>query len=330
LADILPRLLGSRCPETTIKRFGWIGGIILTLFLPISYPILIIWQKLTPNIFIDNTPEADRVAKQEILEMIEDVGVSDVLEPQEKKMFESFVTFRDRIAREVMVPRIDTFALPADISIAFAAQRLQEEGYSRTPVYRETIDEIVGVLMYKDILTRYMEAFHKQQPALLDAPIESILKPVLYTPETKKISHLLQEFRNKQMHIAIVVDEYGGTEGIVTIEDILEEIVGEIEDEYDTEESLVTMINDHEWLVDARISLIDLSEETGIVITDEGDYDTLGGYLFQKAGSIPSKGFLVRNDLFDIEVISSSDRNVRMVKLLMHNAPPPSHQEGSY
>src|SRR5262249_33403368 len=160
------------------------------------------------------------------------------------------------------------------------AKLLENEGYSRTPVYRTTVDNIVGVLMYKDVLSKYREYEEKgNNPAILNAPIETIQKPVLYTPETKKISQLLQEFRKKQVHLAIVVDEYGGTEGIVTIEDILEQIVGEIADEYDEAEALFIPQSDGSWIVDPRISILDAEEHLGIKFPEEGDYDSIGGYI---------------------------------------------------
>ena len=138
---------------------------------------------------------------------------------------DEMLRFKDRIAREVMVPRVDVFSLSAETPIKEAAKLIEDEGYSRVPIYRNTVDNIVGVLMYKDILSEYMKYETKDNDsAIIDAPIEKIQKNVLYTPETQKISNLLLEFRKKQVHLAIVVDEYGGTEGIVTIEDILEEL----------------------------------------------------------------------------------------------------------
>ena len=138
---------------------------------------------------------------------------------------------------------------------------------------------------------------------------------MLYTPETKKLSNLLQEFRKKQVHLAIVVDEYGGTEGIVTIEDILEEIVGDISDEYDEEEALFIPQSDGSWIVDPRMSILDAEAQLGITFPEEGDFDTIGGYIFHCTGSIPTKGFVIHRDEFDIEILRSSDRSVEKVKI---------------
>src|SRR3990167_6464180 len=146
-----------------------------------------------------------------------------------------------------MVPRVDIYALDADTTIQEATPLFAAEGYSRIPIYRESLDQIVGVVLYKDLLRYYADP-----KADLKAPLETIAKPVLYSPENKKITQLLQEFRNKQIHMAIIVDEYGGTEGIVTIEDILEELVGEIEDEHDThEEKIYAPLSSGGWIVDA-------------------------------------------------------------------------------
>ncbi len=251
-----------------------------------------------------------------LADLISEMGVGNLLSEHDKKLFQSVLTFRDRIVREVMVPRVDLFCLPENCTIRQAAKAMQKEGYSRVPVYKNTHDHIVGVLMYKDILAKYMqnEAEHKGKD-FLEQSIEDLAKSVLYTPETKKISLLLQEFRKKQMHLAVVVDEYGGTAGVVTIEDILEEIVGEIADEYDEAEVLVLPTGRGAWIVDGRINLLDLAEEIGIKVPQEGEYDTMAGYVFYRLGTIPKKGVVLHHDDFDIEILSSGDRFVEKVKI---------------
>lgn len=255
-------------------------------------------------------------AKREILEIVQQADLTQALDIHDKKLIESVLRFRERVAREIMVPRVDLFSLSADTSIKDAAKILEEEGYSRTPVFQNTIDNIIGVLMYKDILSKYMEYEKKgNDPSVLKAPIETIQKKVIYTPETKKLSQLLQEFRKKQMHLAIVVDEYGGTEGIVTIEDILEEIVGDIADEYDREEDLFVKQSDGSWIVDARLNIVDAEAELGIKIPQDGDFDTIGGYIFHRAGTIPPKGFIIHHDDFEMEILQSNERSVEKVRI---------------
>lgn len=317
--DYLPRILGSRFPIRTL----WLSAPIASPFLYLSFPVTFLFIKLSQlfwkNIYFDHLNEPLLEAKQEIFDIIQEAEFTSALNIHDKKLFESVVNFQNRIAREIMVPRVDIFSLNAEISIKDAAKLLQDEGYSRVPVYKGTIDQVIGVLMYKEILNKYMEYAREGDSKIIEAPIETIVKNVIYTPETKKISNLLQEFRKKQQHLAIVVDEYGGTEGIVTIEDILEEIVGEIEDEYDEEEELFTTLADGTWIVDARMTIIDAEEQFGIEIPQEGDYDTIGGYIFHQAGSIPGRGFSIKLDTCQIDVLKSNDRRVEKVKIKLVN-----------
>lgn len=316
VADIFPRVLGSRHPVATVRYCGLFASFFMVLSFPFTYIFLKAFRGLSQAIYFDQMQAPDAQMKQDIIEIIHEAGKSAGLEAHDKELIESVVSFRDRIAREVMVPRVDVFSLSADTPIREAAKLLKAEGYSRTPVYRHNIDTIIGVLMYKDILNKYMEFEEsKQNASILDAPIETIVKNVLYTPETKKISQLLQEFRKKQVHFAIVVDEYGGTEGIVTLEDILEEIVGEIADEYDEKEALYTPQPDGSWLVDARLSILDAEELIGINIPQEGDYDTIGGYIFHRTGSIPPIGAIIHHENFELEILNSNDRCVEKVRI---------------
>lgn len=316
IGDYLPRILGMRLPEKTIRVCTPFSSIFMFLVFPITFLFLKISQSFSRTIYFDHLHEPGAQAKQEIIDIIEEARFTPDISRHDKALIESVLDFRERIAREIMVPRVDVFSLSADTSIKDAANLLAAEGYSRTPVYRDSVDNIVGVLMYKDILSKFREYEEKgNDPSILQAPIETIQKNVLYTPETKKISSLLQEFRKKQVHLAIVVDEYGGTEGIVTIEDILEEIVGDIEDEYDEEEELFIAQPDGSWVVDARMSILDAEEQLGINIPQEGEYDTIGGYVFDCAGAIPSKGFVIHQDDFEIEILDSNERVVEKVRI---------------
>ena len=293
-------------------------------YLVASFPICLLFLKtltllLRPSHF-EHFNSSTVQLPEELLQLVQEASSATGLDAHDLKLFESVADFRKRMAREVMVPRVDVFSLPADMSIREAAKKLESEGYSRTPVYRENIDEIVGVLMSKDIQKRCIEAVEKQDFTLLEAPIETIVKGVLYAPETKKISHLLQEFRSKQVHLAIVVDEYGGTEGIVTIEDILEALVGEISDEYDDREALFATHPQGGWILDPRFTLMEVEDKLGIKIPQEGEYDTVAGFIFHCAGAIPPKGYIIHRDEFEIEILSSNDRIVEKVRIKpLHN-----------
>jgi len=312
LSDFLFRAISLLKPRVFFRAFCQVTSLFLLLFWPLS----LFFFKLLQFLPLSKEIFSFRI-KEKILEILHDSEFAPYLDPNDQKLILSVVSFKERIAREVMVPRIDMFTLSADISIKEAAKGFLEEGYSRIPVWKESVDNIIGALYYKDLLNVYFT--HETEKNQLDTSIESLLKPVVYAPETKKISVLLQEFRNKQIHLAIVVDEYGGTEGIVTIEDILEELVGEIADEYDyDEEALYSPLPSGGWIVDAKMSIIDIEEELGIKIPQSPEYDTVGGYIFHKAGSIPPKGWRLHQDEFDIEVLSSSERTIEKIRITVH------------
>lgn len=326
VGDFLARVIGNHYPEHSIKACAPVVSCFLVLLFPLIFVLLKISHAFLRTVHFDPLHEPIHEARQELMAIIEEFNLNTSLDPHDRKLIESVMEFKDRIAREIMVPRVDIFSLPHTTSIEEAANLLYNEGYSRTPVYKDTLDNIIGVLMYKDVLAKYMEQSRSGDKSILQKPIESLVKNVLYVPETKKISHLLQEFRKQQVHLAIIVDEYGGTEGIVTIEDILEEIVGDIADEYDEEEALFIPLTEGGWLIDARMSILDIEEQLGIEIPQDGDYDTIGGYIFHEAGMIPTKGFIIHNPSFELEVVRSSDRCVE--KLRIKSLTPP-HQEES-
>jgi CBS domain containing-hemolysin-like protein len=318
LLDFLVDFLCLAFPLQCFIFFAPITSFFLLLFSPITIFFLKLIWFISPK---ETLKESSSLrVREKILEIFHESELSPYLDPNDQKLILSMLSFKERIAREVMVPRIDMFSLPAETTIEEAAKSILKQGYSRIPVYKETVDNIAGVLHYKDVLKLYAKVSQKEElEQKLTAPIESLLKPVLYTPETKKISTLLQEFRNKQMHLAIVVDEYGGTEGIVTIEDILEELVGEIADEYDIdEEVLFSALPGGAWIVDAKMSIIDIQEELGITIPQNPEYDTLGGYIVHRAGYIPAKGWKIHQDTFDIEVLSSNDRSIDKIRIVPH------------
>jgi CBS domain containing-hemolysin-like protein len=250
--------------------------------------------------------------RDKILEVLYESELSAHLDPQERKLILSVANFKERNVREVMVPRINVSCLSEETTIQEAAETFLKERYSRLPVYQDNIDHIVGVLLYKDVLSAYAHANRQD-------PIVTLIKPILYTPETKKISLLLQEFRSKQIHLAIVVDEYGGTEGIITIEDILEELVGEIADEDDVDqEVLYSVLPSGGWIVDARMGILDIEKELAIQIPQSAEYDTLGGYIYHRAGAIPAKGWKLHHDDFDLEILSSDERSIEKVRITPH------------
>ncbi len=309
LVDLMPRLFALNRPEHTFLIVSPVTSAVLVILLPLNYLVLHLPKHLLKPLLAQQWPATGAITQKIVAMLQEDDGNSQS-ELTNRKLVESVLRFKDRIVREVMLPRIHLFALPSTMTIQEAAEHIVKEGYSRVPVYKENIDHIVGLLMYKDLLPFYME--HHEE----NITIERFCKPVFYIPETKKVSHLLQEFRARQMHMAIVVDEYGGTEGIVTIEDLLEEIVGEIADEYDEKEAVLYTIDPAGVIIaDARMTLFDLEQECQVQLGEEGDYETIGGFIYQQVGAIPKQGFRIFLDNYILEVLSSTDRAIGKIRI---------------
>lgn len=309
LLDFAVRLLASLWSRPLLKIAAPFASIYLLLLFPLVGLMLQLTRGLIQKLHIED--EEQLVDRTKLREMIRESDLQHHLDPTDQKLISSFVNFKERVAKEIMVPRVDLYSLPAETTLREATTLFSKEGYSRIPIYKETLDHITGVVLYKDLLKCYANPDQN-----LDVSIETISKPVLYAPENKKIAPLLQEFRTKQIHMAIIVDEYGGTEGIVTIEDILEELVGEIEDEYDIgDENEFWEIPGGGWVVDAKMTILDIEEQLGIFIPPSPEYETIGGYVYHCAGTIPSKGWRLSHDKFDLEVISSNERAIKKIKI---------------
>ncbi|MBS0621818.1 MAG: HlyC/CorC family transporter [Verrucomicrobia bacterium] len=309
IGDFLPRALGTKYPKKALTLSAPFTTLFLLLCTPLIFLILLITHNRLVTIYVRTGGAPVGQMKEKIIEMIHQAEVASSLDESDKKLLEGVAGFRDRIVREVMCPRVDLVALPINVSLKEAAMTFQKEGYSRIPIYREDIDHIVGILLYKDFF-----AFALQHETL-EGEVEPLLAKPLFVSETTRVTRLLQEFRQKQTHLAIVVDEYGGTEGIVTMEDCLEEIVGEITDETDEEAHLYAPHPEKGWLVDARMTIHEVEEEFDIKIPHEGDYNTIGGYAFHCAGEIPSPGLQIHHDQFDLEILEVTERTVEKVRL---------------
>ncbi len=261
------------------------------------------------------------LVSEEELKMLVNVGAEEgLIEKDEREMIEGILVFGDTLVREVMLPRIDIIALEAQTKLGDALDQAMAAGHSRIPVYQDTIDNITGILYLRDLLPLLRNGE-------LQRTIVDLIRPVYYVPETMKVDDLLRSLKARKVHIAIVVDEYGGTAGLVTIEDLLEEIVGDIQDEYDVEEPLINQIDAHTWLVDARVSLDDLNDETGLQLeTAEGD--SIGGLVYEQLGSIPHAGDSV--DVGNVTITVQSVQGLRPEKLeIVVNEPeePPTPEE---
>ena len=241
------------------------------------------------------------------------------LEEDEREMIASVIELGEQPVREIMVPRIDIMAAADGSSVRDVLDRIVESGHSRIPIYEESIDNITGVIYAKDLLK-----------FLRDGEQTSSVRPLArepsFVPETKKVDELLHEMQQRRVHLAIVVDEYGGTAGLITIEDLIEEIVGEIQDEYDVEEAPIQEVSETEALFDARVSIRDVNDTLDLDIEDE-DFDTLGGLLYHELGKVPNVGDEVRVDGAVVTVLTTTGRRVRKVRVLkMPSEPTPAER----
>ncbi|MGF7056343.1 hemolysin family protein [Brassicibacter mesophilus] len=277
-------------------------------------PILLVLTSITNAIIkmmggevLSSTPF---VTEEEIRSLV-DVGEEEgILKHQEKEMIEGIFEIDDIDVTEVMVPRIDIIAISEDEGMQDALELIITYGHSRIPVFKDTIDNITGVIYAKDLLP--FASFKDKR--IEEKPITELMRTAYYVPETKKVSQLLKELQQKKIHMAIVLDEYGGTEGLVTIEDILEEIVGDILDEFDSEIDLIEKISENTFLVKAEVSLEEINEIFDVDLPEE-DFDSLGGFVFSTLGRVPVQGDVVTYDNLKMAVTKVHNRRIRMIEV---------------
>ncbi len=231
------------------------------------------------------------------------------LDEHEVRMIRGVVQLDKTVAREIMAPRVDIAAVEAGSTLEALAEEMNKAGHSRVPVYDGDLDHIEGVAHAKDVLRQLASGRNSA-----DVTAKDVSRPPLFVPESKTLEELLGDFQEKRVHLAIVVDEYGGVSGIVTIEDLLEEIVGEIQDEFDTEEPGIRNVGKSEFLVDARLPIDELNESLGINITAEG-FDTIGGLVFDQLGKVPVQGDTVHHDELRIVVVDTVGRRPNTLRV---------------
>ena len=313
----VPRLMVSRNPQKwAVYLAPFVNLVRLLLRLPsalLDMPAraLLRWRRLG----VESTePLDEREELLRLLEMEESVGRID---KDERQMIRRVMALEDTTAREIMVPRIDIVAVPSDSTFEDVARAIVERGYSRIPVFDDTIDNIVGVVYARDALDHLANGAK-------ETDIKGVARPPYFVPESKKVDELLAEMRRNKLSIAIVVDEYGGTAGLVTIEDLIEEIVGEIVDEFDVDEEPIQRVSESEAILDARVSIDALQELFGVQV-EEGDFDTVGGFVFNHLGKMPSVGEEIRVDGLVVRVLSVSGRRIKRLRVIKEEPPPPEN-----
>lgn len=252
---------------------------------------------------------AGRFVTEEELRMLVNVGEEEgVIQQEEEELIHSIFEFGDTVVREVMAPRPYIVAVEDDCRVSDAADIALQSGHTRIPVYHETIDRVLGVATVQDML----RALRTDQ---FDQSVTTVMRPVHYVPETKKVDELLRELQKTRMHLAIVIDEYGGTAGLVTIEDLLEEIVGEIRDEYDVEPQMINVMSDTEVHVDARVPLDDINEVLGVRWEAE-DSDTVGGFVYEQMGRVPDPGDTLQRGNHTITVLNTEGARIKQLSIV--------------
>jgi len=307
-------LLGLFVPRAIAARHA--QGVLLVLVWPlevvtyITRPLVSVLFFLTQIIvrpFGGDARAGTLVTEEEIRALVETGQAQGVLEPKEREMISSIFELGDKPVREVMVPRTDIVAIDAAMPPEDVLALVTRVGHSRVPVFEGSADDIIGVVYVKDI-------FRKLARNERDFDLRALLRPAHFVPETKKADDLLREMQRNKVHLAIVVDEYGGTAGLVTIEDLVEEIVGEIRDEYDVEQEMVLLVSESEAVMDARIPFEDVREMFQLAIDPTEDYDTLGGFVTNRLGRFPRSGESVDAAGVRFTVESVEGRRIRRVR----------------
>ncbi|KAA3439513.1 hemolysin family protein [Rufibacter hautae] len=305
--ELAPKSLAIQRPESTT--------------LAVAVPLRIVYYILLPFIWILNgfsnfilkrvgiTPMhgSEVHTAEELRLLFEQSAESGEIGGSQQELIENVFEFNERMVKQIMVPRTKLVALDLDSTEEEIFEVVFNEGYTRMPVYRDSIDNIVGIMYVKDLLV-VLRAGEK-------VDLEKLMRQAYFVPETKKISRLLKDFQRNRMHIAVVSDEFGGTSGIVTIEDIIEELVGEIQDEYDEETPLVEKLNDFEFKVDTSASILDVNDDLPYPLPEGEDYETVGGYLNMIYGRIPEIGETAVHGVYEFKILEKTERNVESVLL---------------
>ena len=317
---VLPLLIARRNPERTLE-------ILLPPFdvaARFLHPLTGVLVRLIANGRRDRPAPAEREeAAQEAREVAHaypEAGEEQrLIEQDERRLLQSIVDFGDTLVREVMTPRPDIVAIRADATLEELRALFREQEYSRNPVYKENLDNIQGIVFVKDLIQ--LDEFPKIAHLRLQPDRPDLIRPATFVPETKRVAELLKEFQRKQVQLAIVVDEYGGTAGLVTIEDLLEEIVGEIRDEYDVETEPVIAEGPGSFVFSAKVNIDQVVERLGIPIEPEG-FETVGGYVLTRVGRVPAVGETFELDGLVVEVLEADRRRIHKVRF--RRAPSPA------
>lgn len=309
------RAVTARDPERAAPLLLELLRPLELLAAPISQPIL--WIGRLTSRLLTPAPPVPHVTESEVQFIVAEGELSGQLDHEQSEMIRNVLDFGDVTAEEVMLPRTQVLSLSADTSLDEAMRIVAESGHSRYPVYSGSVDNVIGVLYAKDLLKL---AAKGELSGSLGALVRT---PVAFVPESQSANSVLQDMRAGRHHMAIVIDEFGGMSGILTLEDLLERIVGDIRDEHDTEEPPIADLGDGRLLVDASVPIADLGRYLGADLPDDGDYRSLGGYIIAELGRVPEVGARVSALGLDFEVREADERRVAKVEI-RRSTPPES------
>ena len=313
--EVSPKSIAKEMPETIATAVSPFLNLLMTLFTPLTW-LFSQWKKLL-NHFIHSSEE-DTITEGELMTMVSEAENDGELTDRESQLIRSAIEFDDVEVEEILTPRVDVIAVEDDITLEELARTFAESGYSRLPVYHGTIDNIIGVVHEKDF---YLGRLKKE------TTLEDLIKPTLYTTGSTQISQLLRTLREQHHHMAVVVDEYGGTEGIITLEDILEELVGEIWDEHDEVTEDFHKQADGSWIVLGSASVDDLYEMLGLPEDEDIDSNTVNGLVQEKTCHLPKVGDRFTLGEYDGVVTRTAKRRVTEVRLTPAEKPEPEKDE---
>ena len=307
--EVTPKSLAKEMPETVATAVSPMLNLLMVLFTPLTW-LFSQWKRLLGH-FVHSTEE-DTITEGELMTMVSEAENDGELTDRESELIRSAIEFDDVEVEEILTPRVDVVAVEDNTSLDEVAQTFAESGYSRLPVYHDTIDNIIGVVHEKDF---YLARLKKE------TSLEELVKPTLYTTGSTQISQLLRILREQHHHLAVVVDEYGGTEGIITLEDILEELVGEIWDEHDEATEDFHKQSDGSWIVLGSASVDDLFETLGLPEDEDIDSNTVNGLVQEKTCHLPKVGDHFTLDNFNGVVTRTAKRRVTEVRFTPIPAP---------
>jgi CBS domain containing-hemolysin-like protein len=314
LGVFLPRAIATRHPTGTLGLLRWPIRLVSVILAPVVIVLFGITRILARP--FGASPEAAALVTEEELKALVETGEEQgVIEEEERELIHSVFEFGEKLAHEVMVSRTDIIAIDAETPMREVMDTVMQSGRSRIPVYQQNPDDIIGILYVKDLLREIARG-------RFDGRLRELVRPAHFVPETKKVAELLREMQQQKVHLAIVVDEYGGTSGLVTIEDLVEEIVGEIRDEFETDEERVVPVSAEEAVMDGRVPFEDVKELFHLDAPPSEEYDTLAGFIVHELGRMPRAGDVVRVGDVSLTIEDVQARRARRIRVRREAGAP--------